>query len=102
MRFQNYLNDSYIGIVEKNQEADIQIKKDRKVNNLLKELNNYLLLHTNYETMRFDIVNEFHSPSEKLENIDNKKLEKLTRKWMKLSEQFEELKDNYKKSLQDI
>lgn len=102
MRLQNYFNDSYIGIVDKNQESPQELKKDKKINNLLKELNNYLSLHTKKKDVKFGITYDYHSPTEVINDIDERKLEKLTRKWMKLSEEFDEIKENYKNSLQNL
>lgn len=95
MRFNNYLNNSYIGIVNKKEKNRQEPKKDRKTNNLLKELNDYLFLHTKYKDLKFDIVNNYSSPSEIIQDIDEQKLEKLTRKWMKISEKFEEIKESH-------
>jgi hypothetical protein len=78
MRFKNYLNDSYIGIVEGKSKPEV---KDKKVLDLLKDLNRILQDKYKKKDMRFDVVKEYKSPTEILtDELDETRLERITRK----------------------
>ena len=100
MRLKKYLSDNYIGLIDKNEKSNYNIP-NRETKNLLKELNNLLNRELPKSNMKFSIIDEYNSPIEVLENVDERKLERITRKWMKLSNKFEELKENYISSLQN-
>lgn len=98
MRLKNYLQDQYIGLVDKKTKSNQPISRETK--NLLKELNNLLQRYDSDKNLKFDIVTDYTSPSEILQGLDENKLERITRKWMKLSNKFEELKDKHLTSWQ--
>ena len=99
MRFKNYLNDSYIGIVEGNPKTEI---KDKKVLGLLKDLNRILQDKYKKKDLRFDVVEDYQSPTEVLaDELDETRLERITRKWMRISEEFEDIKEEHLKTLQE-
>lgn len=99
MRFNNYLSQSYIGIVKKDDE-NVNIQ-DKKVERLLKDLNMILDQYTGNKEYRFGITTNYTSPTQVLDLKDEKKEERLARRWMKVSEELEKIKDSYKNSLQN-
>lgn len=101
MRLNNYLNNQYIGLTK---DKTWQCK-DKKVSSLLKELNMILDRYSSSNEYKFGLIDssEYKSPSEVLDNeLDDKKLEKLTQRWMKLSEKFEEIKELHLDNLKEI
>lgn len=97
MRFKNYLDDAYIGLVDRSEKNDYN---DKEVKRLLKELNRILERYYKKKDIKFGIIGEYKSPSEVLNLKDEKKMENITRRWMNLSEQLEEIKERRLKSLQ--
>lgn len=78
MRLKNYLQDQYIGLVDKKTKSNQPVSRETK--NLLKELNNLLQKYDSDKNLKFDVVNEYISPSEILQDLDESKLERITRK----------------------
>jgi hypothetical protein len=78
MRLKNYLQDQYIGLVDKKTKSNQPISRETK--NLLKELNNLLQRYDSDKNLKFDIVTDYTSPSEILQELDENKLERITRK----------------------
>jgi len=100
MRLNNYLANSYIGIVSKDEEREVRVN-NREVNILLKELNNYLRECCNENNYKFSLTENYQSPSEILDLNDKSKEEKVIRWWMRASEYFEEIKESHINSLQN-
>lgn len=100
MRLKQYMDDMYIGITDKSYPSYTNENKDIEV--LLKDLNR-LLEMSGEKNKKFDLVSrkQLKSPSEELSVKNERKLETLVRKWMKVNEQLEELKEFHKKGLQN-
>jgi hypothetical protein len=48
------------------------------------------------------VVKEYKSPTEILtDELDETRLERITRKWMRISEEFEDIKEEHLKTLQE-
>jgi len=97
MRLKQYIDGKYIGLV--NKKANTVKIKNNDVASLLKELNTLLNRNTKQKNLTFNIVDKLESPSNVLKNIDESKVEKITRRWMVLSERLEQIKDSHIKNI---
>jgi len=97
MRLKQYIDGKYIGLVDK-KSTMIKIE-DNEIISLLNELN--ILLGRNIKTknVSFNIVDKLESPSHILKDVDESKVEKITRRWMVLSERLEQIKDSHIKNI---
>lgn len=98
MRFQNWLDNKYIGISEKN-ETPVDIPSD--IENIINKLNRFL--PTKNKKYKFSLVseNEFRSPSDVIK-INKVKLNKMIQKWYEANEELENIKEKHKKGLHSI
>lgn len=96
MRLKSYLTDKYIGLTDRKDKN--QPNQPPEIEKILKELNTIFGRYYKKKDLKFGIIEEYKSPTEVLK-IDENKIEKITRRWMKASEIFEEIKEEYIRSL---
>lgn len=92
MRFRDYLNkepikDLYITLSSK---KDYKKPMNEELERVLRDLNKFIDCYS--KEYKFCLSEEFKSPSEVLVKMDEKKIEKITRLWMKKSEELEDIK----------
>ncbi len=94
MRFQNWLDDKYIGITDK----DTNIEVPDKIKELLERLNRYI--PSTDKSHKFALIpeKEFISPSDTIK-IPKIKLNKIVKKWLLANEELENIKEQYSKDL---
>ena len=97
MRLKNYLNNQYIGLVEKKNSPSKSLEKNEEVEKLLSELNRILHTVGKGKGYEFSLVGykNMKSPSDVIETKEIRKLESLVRKWMVFNEKLEDIKESY-------
>jgi len=90
MKFNNYLNEGkvYISILDKDQ---YEKSSDERIDKLISELNRYITPYS--KNYKFGISDQLISPTDVEMKIDEKKKERIVRKWMASNEQLEDLQE---------